>query len=147
MKCYKNILHKGLRRDPVGGQENNTIRKSLTLLIKLSGECLCNTNFIQKQFGRFTHKKDVKHVVKRSAISRYGTELCAGRVGRAKGVTALARRSVTKVLYLLYQMLLEQPGMKASMSRKGNFYDNALMESFWGTLKKELINYRRYTTL
>jgi len=44
-------------------------------------------------------------------------------------------------------MLLEQPGMKASMSRKGNFYDNALMESFWGTLKKELINYRRYTTL
>ena len=94
MKCYKNILHKGLRRDPVGGQENNTIRKSLTLLIKLSGECLCNTNFIQKQFGRFTHKKDVKHVVKRSAISGYGAELCAGRVGRAKARTATATSAI-----------------------------------------------------
>jgi len=31
--------------------------------------------------------------------------------------------------------LLEQLGIKASMSRKGNCYDNAPMESFWGTLK------------
>jgi putative transposase len=29
--------------------------------------------------------------------------------------------------------------MKASMSRKGNCYDNTPMESFWGTLKTELI--------
>ena len=36
--------------------------------------------------------------------------------------------------------------MKASMSRKGNCYDNAPMESFWGTLKNELIHHRRYKT-
>lgn len=30
------------------------------------------------------------------------------------------------------------------MSRKGNCYDNALMESFWGTLKNELVHHRRY---
>jgi len=35
-----------------------------------------------------------------------------------------------------YRKLLEQFGMKASMSRKENCYDNAPMESFWGTLKK-----------
>lgn len=32
------------------------------------------------------------------------------------------------------------------MSRKGNCYDNAPMESFWGTLKNELIHHRRYRT-
>ena len=36
--------------------------------------------------------------------------------------------------------------MKASMSRKGNCYDNAPMESFWGTLKNELIYHHRYST-
>ncbi len=32
------------------------------------------------------------------------------------------------------------------MSRKGNCYDNAPMESFWGTLKNELVHHRRYRT-
>ena len=32
------------------------------------------------------------------------------------------------------------------MSRKGNCYDNAPMESFWGTLKSELVHHRRYKT-
>ena len=32
------------------------------------------------------------------------------------------------------------------MSRKGNCYDNAPMESFWGTLKNELVFHRRYRT-
>jgi len=32
------------------------------------------------------------------------------------------------------------------MSRKGNCYDNAPMESFWGTLKQELVHHRRYRT-
>ncbi len=45
-----------------------------------------------------------------------------------------------------YRKLLEQFGMKASMSRKGNCYDNAPMESFWGTLKNELVHHRRFKT-
>ncbi len=45
-----------------------------------------------------------------------------------------------------YSRLLKQLGMKASMSRKGNCYDNAPMESFWGTLKSELVHHRRYKT-
>jgi putative transposase len=36
--------------------------------------------------------------------------------------------------------------MKASMSRRGNCYDNAPMESFWGTLKNELVHHRQYRT-
>jgi putative transposase len=45
-----------------------------------------------------------------------------------------------------YRELLGQFEMKASMSRKGNCYDNAPMESFWGTLKQELVHHRRYRT-
>ena len=45
-----------------------------------------------------------------------------------------------------YRKLVEQFGMQASMSRKGNCYDNAPMESFWGSLKNELIHHHRYTT-
>jgi transposase InsO family protein len=45
-----------------------------------------------------------------------------------------------------YRKLLEQFKMKASMSRKGDCYDNAPMESFWGILKQELIHHRRYKT-
>jgi len=45
-----------------------------------------------------------------------------------------------------YQRLMDQFKMRASMSRKGDCYDNAPMESFWGTLKNELIHHRRYKT-
>ena len=45
-----------------------------------------------------------------------------------------------------YQRLARQFGMHCSMSRKGNCYDNAPMESFWGTLKTELVHHRRYET-
>lgn len=45
-----------------------------------------------------------------------------------------------------YRELLDQLGMKVSMSRKGNCYDNAPMESFWGTLKNELVYHSRYTS-
>jgi transposase InsO family protein len=45
-----------------------------------------------------------------------------------------------------YQAVLKQHEMVPSMSRTGNCYDNAAMESFFGTLKSELIHRRRYRT-
>ena len=41
-----------------------------------------------------------------------------------------------------YRQRLAQAGCIASMSRKGNCYDNATMESFWSSLKLDLV-YRR----
>ena len=32
------------------------------------------------------------------------------------------------------------------MSGKGDCWDNAVMESFWGTLKAELVDHERYAT-
>ena len=45
-----------------------------------------------------------------------------------------------------YRKQLQQFGMQASMSRKGDCWDNAPMESFWGSLKNELVHHRRFTT-
>jgi transposase InsO family protein len=45
-----------------------------------------------------------------------------------------------------YRKRLEQQGLVASMSRKGNCYDNAPIESFWGSLKNELVHHQRYAT-
>ena len=43
-----------------------------------------------------------------------------------------------------YRARLAQAGLVASMSRAGNCYDNAAMESFWGKLKTELVHRRKF---
>jgi len=45
-----------------------------------------------------------------------------------------------------YRNLMDHFGIIVSMSRKGNCYDNAPMESFWGMLKQELIYHCRFRT-
>ena len=45
-----------------------------------------------------------------------------------------------------YQELLRSNGLEVSMSRKGNCWDNAAMESFFGTLKQELVHRETYAT-
>ena len=43
-----------------------------------------------------------------------------------------------------YQQLLERHGITCSMSRRGDCWDNAPMESFFASLKKELIHEENY---
>ena len=45
-----------------------------------------------------------------------------------------------------YQGVLTQHGIECSMSRQGNCWDNAPMESFFATLKKELVHHETYAT-
>jgi putative transposase len=45
-----------------------------------------------------------------------------------------------------YRKLLAGKQITCSMSRTGNCYDNAVMESFWATLKKEEVYRNNYTT-
>ena len=45
-----------------------------------------------------------------------------------------------------YQSLAKEHGFISSMSRKGNCWDNAPMESFWGKLKQEWLNERHFYT-
>jgi putative transposase len=46
-----------------------------------------------------------------------------------------------------YSRLLQSKGIRVSMSRVGNCYDNAAMESFWGSLKTEWVYQQDYQTL
>jgi len=45
-----------------------------------------------------------------------------------------------------YRRLLAGHGIACSMSRSGDCYDNAAMESFWSTLKRELVHHADYRT-
>ena len=45
-----------------------------------------------------------------------------------------------------YQKALQQKGIVGSMSRRGNCYDNAPTESWFATLKRELVYRTYYTT-
>lgn len=45
-----------------------------------------------------------------------------------------------------YQSLLEDHRIQGSMSGKGDCWDNAVMESFWATLKTELVHHEHYAT-
>jgi putative transposase len=46
-----------------------------------------------------------------------------------------------------YQDVLRKSRIKQSMSRKGNCLDNAVIESFFGTLKSEMFYLKRFTTI
>lgn len=46
-----------------------------------------------------------------------------------------------------YHKLLEKKGIIQSMSRKGNCYDNAAMENFFGLLKTELFYLQKFDTI
>jgi len=70
---------------------------------------------------------------------------------------AVARRNVTPGLILHsdrgvqyrsgeYQQVLQEQEITPSMSRKGNCWDNAVMESFFSRLKVELIYAEEYTS-
>ena len=46
-----------------------------------------------------------------------------------------------------YREKLAKHGIAVSMSRRGDCYDNAVVESFFGTLKQELVHHARWTDL
>jgi putative transposase len=72
------------------------------------------------------------------------TELCIAALQHAidqrQPPTALDHHSDRGVQYTshAYQALLRAHGMQASMSRRGNCWDNAVTESFFGSMKVEL---------
>lgn len=45
-----------------------------------------------------------------------------------------------------YRKLLEIHGFAGSMSRTGDYFDNAVAESFFGSFKQELVHWNHYQT-
>jgi len=46
-----------------------------------------------------------------------------------------------------YQKMLKDKGIQQSMSRKGNCYDNCVMENFFGILKSEFYHHQKFPSL
>jgi len=70
------------------------------------------------------------------------------RKKRSQPLDGLLHHSDRGVQYACdpYATVLAAHGITASMSRVGNCYDNAVAESFFGTLKTELIHHEHYAT-
>jgi transposase InsO family protein len=91
-----------------------------------------------------------RKIVGWSMGTRMPTELVSDALAmalqRRKPQAGLLHHSDRGVQYASdeYRQLLDAHGIEASMSRRGDCYDNAAMESFWGTLKAELVNHERY---
>jgi putative transposase len=67
------------------------------------------------------------------------------RGGKHRGLIAHSDQGV-QYASMLYQKTLRRHGLVPSMSRKGHCTDNAHMESFWATLKTELLAGRTFAT-
>ena len=69
-------------------------------------------------------------------------------ITRRNSPTGVVHHSDRGVQYASYeyQKILTKNQFIPSMSRKGDCYDNAVVESFNGILKKELVNRKKYTT-
>src|SRR5215207_1551681 len=86
----------------------------------------------------------------------FGARVTAESVVRAFGQAAPARRPAPGLMRHSdrgpqycgheYQGLVASDGVRVSMSRKGDCYDDAPVESFRGALKTELVHHRRYRT-
>ncbi len=79
------------------------------------------------------------------AIVCQALTMALGRRGKVPGLLLHSDRG-SQYAATDYQRLLHAHGIICSMSRKGNCYDNAPMESFFGTLKRELVHHETYAT-
>ena len=81
-------------------------------------------------------------------IIRFAALYSQGGVGLILGIEIAPFQGATHNLLLLYQgwqyqhplfrSVLKEHGIIQSMSRKGNCYDNCIMETFFGRLKNEM---------
>jgi putative transposase len=73
-----------------------------------------------------------------ASLATTALEMALSRRGAVAGLLHHSDRGVQYTCGA-YQSLLEANGVRCSMSRKGNCWDNAVAESFFATLEKELI--------
>ena len=91
-----------------------------------------------------------KEIVGYAIDSRMTSELCINALNMAiKGRRPKAGLIVhsdrgSQYCSQAYRQHLNRHQFQCSMSRKGNCYDNAPIESFWGSLKTELIHQKNY---
>jgi putative transposase len=81
----------------------------------------------------------------RAELAIEALQMALGQTGAADDLVHHSDRGV-QYACREYRQLLEDRGIVCSMSRTGNCYDNAVMESFWATFKVEEIYRQNYAT-
>jgi transposase InsO family protein len=93
-----------------------------------------------------------RKIVGWSMADHLRAELCQDALGMAltqrRPEAGLLHHSDRGVQYACgdYRRMLEEKGLECSMSRRGDCWDNAVMESFFKTLKTELVYHRKFAT-
>lgn len=80
-----------------------------------------------------------------TALIENALEMATAHRGSAKGIILHSDQSV-QYASISYQEKLNRLGIVCSMSRKGNCWDNAPMESFFHSLKTEWVRFEDYKT-
>ena len=90
---------------------------------------LCGRKFVGLSMGERMTKELVCQALEEAIL----------RIGRVNNCILHSDRG-SQYCSHLYRSIAERNGFISSMSRKGNCWDNAPMESFWGKLKQEWLN-------
>jgi transposase InsO family protein len=77
------------------------------------------------------------------------TEMLKGAFQKIPNNTQLILHSDQGWQYQMrpYQKMLKEKGVRQSMSRKGNCYDNSVMENFFGILKSEFYHNQKFSSI
>jgi len=94
------------------------------------------------------HKEIVGWAVSSTMTRDLAIQALKNAIQRHRPPAGLIHHSDRGVQYCSkdYQALLAQHKMLCSMSRKGNCYDNACAETFFSTIKNEMIHLRKFRT-
>jgi putative transposase len=79
----------------------------------------------------------------RLVVDAFG--MAVSRRGPAAGLVAHSDRG-SQYASEHYRRVLSEAGATCSMSRRGNCWDNAVVESTFGSLKRELVHHENYAT-
>jgi len=171
-KCSRNRLYKIQRDNQLYSIRKKKFKVTTNSNHKLPvAENLLNQNFTTERPGAvwvsdisYVHTSEgwlylatvkdlfTKDIVGWAAADHMRTELCTralkNAIKRFRPQRGLIHHSDRGVQYCSkdYQELLKKNGMLCSMSRKGNCYDNACAETFFSTIKCEMLYHRKYET-
>ena len=95
------------------------------------------------------HGELVSYSISHSPSAHMVTDMLGQALAKIPDGTGLILHSDQGWQYRMkrYQYLLHRKGIRQSMSRKGNCLDNAVMESFFATLKSELLYLHKFDNL
>jgi putative transposase len=152
------IVPKAIRRFRVTTDSRNT-KEVLPNLVRRCFKAerpnacwLSDVTYIPTREG-WLYLAAVLDVYSRAIVGWAMSHSLGGQLATDALAMAISRRGVPELVHSdrgstyatsIYLDLIRKHGIRQSMSRKGNCWDNAPMESFFGTLKTELVHHREY---